>query len=47
MKKRSNWSFILLTIGTTWLLQFMPLILKMDVTNTSVSSFDYASVFLR
>lgn len=45
MKKLNKWSFILLTIGATWLLQFMPLILKMDVTNTSVSSFDYASVF--
>lgn len=45
MKKLNKWSYILLTLVVTWILQFMPILLKMDVTNTSVSSFDYASVF--
>lgn len=45
MNKLNKLSYILLTLVVTWILQFMPILLKMDVTNTSVSSFDYASVF--
>lgn len=45
MKRLNKWSYILLTLVITWILQFMPILLKMDVTNTSVSSFDYSSVF--
>ena len=37
--------YLVTTIVFTWLLQFMPLMLGMDVTDTSVSSFDYASIF--
>lgn len=37
--------FIACTILLTWLLQFMPLIIGMDVSDTSISSFDYASIF--
>ena len=33
------------TIGLTWLLQFMPIILGLDIENTSISSFDFASLF--
>lgn len=45
MKKLNVCSYILLTLCITWILQFMPILLKMDVTDTSVSSFDYASIF--
>ncbi|WP_026527714.1 CPBP family intramembrane glutamic endopeptidase [Butyrivibrio sp. VCD2006] len=37
--------FVSLTLILTWAFQFMPMILKMDVSETSVSSFDPASVF--
>lgn len=37
--------YLLLTLGLTWILQFMPLILGLDIENTSVSSFDFASLF--
>ena len=37
--------YLVTTIVFTWLLQFMPLIIGMDVTDTSISSFDYASIF--
>ena len=45
MKRLNKWSYISLTLVVTWILQFMPILLKMDVTNASVSSFDYASIF--
>lgn len=37
--------FVVGTIVFTWILQFMPLILGLDVENTSVSSFDFAGLF--
>ena len=38
--------YLLLTIFLTWLCQFLPFLMGLDVDNTSISSFDYASVFL-
>ena len=38
--------YLVVTIALTWLLQFMPMIMGMDIENTSISSFDPASVFL-
>ena len=37
--------YIAITMALTWLLQFMPLIIGMDIENTSISSFDFASLF--
>ncbi len=37
--------YLIITIGLTWLCQFMPIIMGLDVENTSISSFDFASVF--
>ena len=37
--------YVGLTLGITWLLQFCPIILQMNVEDTSISSFDFASVF--
>lgn len=37
--------FLILTIGLTWLFQFMPMIMGLDIQNTSISSFDFASLF--
>ena len=37
--------YIVVTIALTWLLQFMPMILGLDIESTSISSFDFASVF--
>ena len=37
--------YIAITIALTWLLQFMPLIIGLDIENTSISSFDFASLF--
>ena len=37
--------YIAVTIALTWLLQFMPMILGLDIENTSISSFDFASLF--
>ena len=34
-----------LTICLTWLLQFIPIIMGLDIENTSISSFDFASLF--
>lgn len=36
---------VTLTLLSTWILQFMPMVLGLDIENTSVSSFDFASVF--
>jgi membrane protease YdiL (CAAX protease family) len=44
-KKNIALMFILITLGLTWIIQFLPIIMKMDIYNTSISSFDYASVF--
>ena len=44
-KKKIATIFIVVTLLLTWLIQFMPIILGMDVDNTSVSSFDYSSIF--
>lgn len=32
-------------MALTWLLQFMPLLIGLDIENTSISSFDFASLF--
>ena len=37
--------YLVVTIALTWLLQFMPLIIGLDIENTSISSFDFASLF--
>lgn len=37
--------YLVATIALTWLLQFMPLIMGLDIENTSISSFDLASLF--
>ena len=37
--------FLVLTIALTWLFQFMPMIMGLDIQNTSISSFDFASLF--
>ena len=37
--------YLVITIALTWLLQFMPLIMGLDIENTSISSFDFASLF--
>ena len=37
--------YLAVTIALTWLLQFMPMIMGLDIENTSISSFDSASVF--
>ena len=37
--------YLIITILLTWLLQFMPMILGLDIENTSISSFDFASLF--
>ena len=37
--------YIAITMALNWLLQFMPLIIGLDIENTSISSFDFASLF--
>ena len=37
--------YLVITISLTWLCQFMPILMGLNVENTSISSFDYASVF--
>ena len=37
--------YLVITISLTWLCQFMPIMMGLDVENTSISSFDYASIF--
>ena len=37
--------YLVITICLTWLLQFMPMIMGLDIENTSISSFDPASLF--
>ena len=37
--------YLLITVLITWLCQFMPILIGMDVENTSISSFDYSSIF--
>ena len=44
-KKKAAIIYIVLTLLLTWIIQFMPMILKMNVSNTSVSSFDVSSIF--
>ena len=44
-KKKLAIIYIVLTLSLTWIIQFMPMILQMNVSNTSVSSFDAASIF--
>ena len=44
-KKKIAVIFITITLLLTWVIQFIPLILGMNVSGTSVSSFDASSVF--
>lgn len=44
-KRAGAGCFIILTLLFTWILQFMPILLGLDIENTSVSSFDFASLF--
>ena len=37
--------YVSLTLLLTWVIQFMPLILKLNISETSVSSFDLSSIF--
>ena len=37
--------YLTVTVLLTWFCQFMPILIGMDVENTSISSFDYSSVF--
>jgi membrane protease YdiL (CAAX protease family) len=37
--------YLIVTLLLTWLLQFMPIFMGLDVENTSISSFDFASLF--
>ncbi len=50
MKKEINKNkiiiiYVVLTLLLTWAFQFLPIILNMNVEETSVSSFDLASIF--
>lgn len=42
---KKKWKYIVLTLGFTWLIQFIPILFHMDVESTSVSSFDFSSIF--
>ena len=44
-KKRITILYLIITVSLTWLCQFMPILMGMDVENTSISSFDYSSIF--
>ena len=44
-KKKIVSIYIALTLILTWVIQFIPIILNMDNSNTSISSFDIASIF--
>ena len=37
--------YLVIVLCLTWLLQFMPMIIGLDIENTSISSFDFASLF--
>lgn len=43
--KRRTIRYLIITFLLTWLCQFVPILMGMDVENTSISSFDYASIF--
>ena len=44
-KKKVAVIYVCLTLLLTWAFQFMPIILGMNVSETSISSFDYSSIF--
>lgn len=44
-KKKVAVIFVIVTLLLTWLFQFTPIVLQMNVEETSVSSFDFASIF--
>lgn len=44
-EKSTTILFIFVTLGITWIIQFIPILLGLNVENTSISSFDYASLF--
>lgn len=44
-KRKTTILYLIITLLLTWLCQFMPIMMGMDVENTSISSFDYSSIF--
>ena len=44
-KKKVAFIYVVLTLLLTWIIQFMPMILKMNISDTSISSFDVSSIF--
>ena len=44
-KKKVVLIYVVLTLLLTWIIQFMPMILKMNISDTSISSFDVSSIF--
>ena len=45
VKRKITILYLIITLLLTWILQFMPILMGMDVENTSISSFDYSSIF--
>ena len=43
--KNKKWHYIFITLGLTWLLQFIPIFFHLNVEETSLTSFDFSSVF--
>lgn len=44
-KKRLAVIYLVVTLALTWIFQFFPIIIGLDIENTSISSFDFASLF--
>ena len=44
-KRKHTILYLTITLLLTWLWQFLPVLMGMDVENTSISSFDYSSLF--
>ena len=44
-KRKITIFYLIITLLLTWFCQFMPILMGMDVENTSISSFDYSSIF--
>lgn len=44
-KRKTIICYITITILLSWIMQFMPMLLKLDITETSISAFDISSIF--
>ena len=44
-KRKHTILYLTITLLLTWLWQFLPVLMGMDVKDTSISSFDYSSIF--